>query len=121
MAFSRFASSIGTSVGERVAKGVLRGIIISHSKRWTLQTLQQMVGTGQGVHELVPPDILPSLRFQGQKYPSLREIPCQEFLEWVREGNPNLFDQIVSTQPVLNWLLEGWGEGIKELFRTENP
>lgn len=115
----RFVAGITDNITIAAARGILRGIIMSQAQRWDMALILQLVLNSRGVNELVPQAILPSLRFQGEKYPSLKEIPVQQFLQWIQDGNPALFAEIIANPQVMDWLLKGWDAGVKELFRTE--
>ena len=99
-----------------LAKQLMKGMVMEHASRWRIEDLRTWPGT-RGVHELIPEQWHAQVREWGEQYPALREeLTSREFLEWMREGNPLLFSQILQETFIIDWIVNGWEAAREALF-----
>lgn len=117
----QFFTSAVNSVKTKAVTVLVKGMVGSYSHRWTLESILELVESGQGVDALFPEELVATLRDRAAEFPTLRDgLTCREFLKWIQEGNPDLFGQVVGNQDVMNWLANGWDAGRAALFQEEN-
>ena len=104
---------------ERItAKSLLTGMVKRAAEDWKYQQFRECAERQDGVEKLLQGRWGRQLAGLLQRHQSLRALTLTEFLSWVAEANPGLYQDLVQDPAVMSWLQKGWEPGKKALAET---
>ena len=112
-----------TAIGDPVARGLARGVVKGMAESWTIEGLRVQAAREAGITNLdrTRPQLVVSLRYMVERFPSLCTITFSEVEGWVREANPSLAEAVGREPEVQSWLRRAWETGVGALTKGSKP